>query len=79
MVAIDYLLTMALDDDRYLDTIEGTEHIGTIHLEMWRIQLDGMVIDQEVDSGKGYRLPDQIVHEKSKKAGAHHSVCVCLL
>jgi hypothetical protein len=68
---------MVLDDDRYLDTMEGAQYLGTIHLDIWRIQLDGTVINRQVDSGKGYMLPDQIVHERSKKAGTHHSVCVC--
>jgi hypothetical protein len=74
MVAVDCLLTTALDDDRYLDTMDCAQHLGSIHLDIWRMHLDGRVIDRQVDSGKGYMLPDQIVHEKSKKAGSHHSV-----
>lgn len=62
------------DHDDYLHTVDATYHIGTIALQLWRIEVDD-VSAQTLKHQYGVpTLDHQIVHERSKKAGSHHVV-----
>lgn len=61
------------DDDAYLDTIDQTYNFGTITLELWRLTVLGVAsMPIEHQSGRPV-LESQLVHERSKKAGTHHT------
>lgn len=60
------------DDDAYLDTIDASLDIGTIQLQLWRFQVQNVVTRPLEHSYGGPVLEEQVVHERSKKAGAHH-------
>ncbi|TFK36374.1 hypothetical protein BDQ12DRAFT_248760 [Crucibulum laeve] len=60
------------DDDAYLDTIDLAMNIGTITLELWRLHVTSVKTQVLEHKYGGPVLEGQIVHERSKKAGAHH-------
>lgn len=60
------------DDDAYLNTIDASLDIGTIQLQLWRFQVQNVVTRPLEHSYGGPVLEEQVVHERSKKAGAHH-------
>lgn len=64
------------DDDSYLDTVQASMDIGTITLQIWRIEVQEVVSETLKHRYGAPTLDDRIVHERSKKAGAHHVTCV---
>ncbi|KAJ2919833.1 hypothetical protein MD484_g605, partial [Candolleomyces efflorescens] len=60
------------DDDSYLDTVQASVDIGTISLQIWRIEVQEVVSETLKHRYGAPTLDDRIVHERSKKAGAHH-------
>ncbi|KAJ2934962.1 hypothetical protein H1R20_g2102, partial [Candolleomyces eurysporus] len=60
------------DDDSYLDTVGASMDIGTITLQLWRIEVQEVVSETLKHRYGATTLDDRIVHERSKKAGAHH-------
>ncbi|RDB22199.1 hypothetical protein Hypma_010729 [Hypsizygus marmoreus] len=57
------------DDDAYLHTVHQAHNFGTITLELWRYQPTNVVAQPVIRPAV---LEGRILHEKSKKAGAHH-------
>jgi len=60
------------DDDAYLYTLGNTLQFGTIQLQLWRLQVIDVVSQPLVHQPGSPVLENQILHERSKKAGAHH-------
>jgi hypothetical protein len=63
------------DDDSFLDRIDDSRDLGVIKLVLWRIQVQH--VSARVQEHKSRQILEaQVVHERSKKAGAHHAQCV---
>lgn len=60
------------DDDAYLYTLDNPPAFGTIRLELWEANIDQIVRAPYQHRYGGEVLESQIIHETSKKAGAHH-------
>ncbi|KAJ7907324.1 hypothetical protein B0H13DRAFT_2019000 [Mycena leptocephala] len=60
------------DDDAYLYTLDNPPAFGTIRLELWEAQIEQIVQAPFQHRYGGQVLESQILHETSKKAGAHH-------
>lgn len=59
------------DDENHPRTSGDTVFIGTIKLELWRIQV--LNISPAVQTPTPPPVPpNQVVHERSKEAGGHH-------
>ncbi|KAJ3524072.1 hypothetical protein NMY22_g11165 [Coprinellus aureogranulatus] len=62
------------DQDDYLHTVDASYSIGTITLQLWRIDVEH-VAPQTLKHQYGTpTLDHQVIHERSKKAGSHHVV-----
>lgn len=65
------------DDDAYLYTLGETFRFGIIQLQLWRLRVNNVLARQPlVHQYGGQVLESQVLHERSKKAGAHHVKCV---
>ncbi|KAJ7143131.1 hypothetical protein C8R43DRAFT_1015685 [Mycena crocata] len=60
------------DDDAYLYTLDNPPAFGTIRLELWEANIDQITRAPFQHRYGGEVLESQIIHETSKKAGAHH-------
>ncbi|KAJ7137923.1 hypothetical protein C8R44DRAFT_606955 [Mycena epipterygia] len=60
------------DDDAYLYTLDNPPAFGTIRLELWEAEIEQIVRAPFQHRYGGEVLESQIIHETSKKAGAHH-------
>ncbi|KAJ7481053.1 hypothetical protein B0H11DRAFT_1807921 [Mycena galericulata] len=60
------------DDDAYLYTLDSPPTFGTIRLELWEARIDQIRRAPFQHCYGSAVLESQIIHEKSKKAGAHH-------
>ncbi|KAJ7264881.1 hypothetical protein B0H12DRAFT_213369 [Mycena haematopus] len=60
------------DDDAYLHTLDSPRAFGTIQLELWEAEIEHIVQAPFQHRYGGEVLEGQIIHEMSKKAGAHH-------
>ncbi|KAJ7029388.1 hypothetical protein C8F04DRAFT_1265042 [Mycena alexandri] len=65
-------VTVGEDDDAYLYTLDNPPAFGTIRLELWEANIDQIVRAPFQHRYGGEVLESQIIHETSKKAGAHH-------
>lgn len=63
------------DDDAYLFTLDNPPAFGTIRLELWDAHIHKTT---HAPYRHGKVLESQVIHEKSKKAGAHHVMLVVL-
>ncbi|TEB39541.1 hypothetical protein FA13DRAFT_1618677 [Coprinellus micaceus] len=62
------------DHDDYLHTVDASFKIGTIVLQLWRIEVENVAPETLKHQYGAPTLDQQIVHERSKKAGSHHVV-----
>jgi len=60
------------DDDAYLYTLDSPPAFGTIRLELWEADIQQIVQAPFQHRYGGEVLEGQVIHEMSKKAGAHH-------
>ncbi|KAF7288303.1 hypothetical protein HMN09_01404600 [Mycena chlorophos] len=62
------------DDDAYLHTLASPPSFGTIRLELWEAEITGIrrAPYQHTYRDGGASLESKVIHETSKKAGAHH-------
>ncbi|KAJ7574582.1 hypothetical protein C8J56DRAFT_466336 [Mycena floridula] len=60
------------DDDAYLDTLGNSMEFGSIRIELWRLCVTAVRQQPLVHQYGGPVLESQTLHERSKKAGAHH-------
>jgi len=60
------------DDDAYLYTLDSPPTFGTIRLELWEAHIEQIRRAPFEHCYGAEVLEAQIIHEKSKKAGAHH-------
>ncbi|KAF7337858.1 hypothetical protein MVEN_02008800 [Mycena venus] len=60
------------DDDAYLYTLDSPPAFGTIRLELWEADIEQIVRAPFQHRYGGDVLEGQVIHEMSKKAGAHH-------
>ncbi|KAJ7171909.1 hypothetical protein C8R46DRAFT_1348432 [Mycena filopes] len=60
------------DDDAYLYTLDNPPAFGTIRLELWEADIERIVRAPFQHRYGSDVLESQIIHETSKKAGAHH-------
>ncbi|KAJ6526257.1 hypothetical protein DFH09DRAFT_1187839 [Mycena vulgaris] len=60
------------DDDAYLCTLDSPPAFGTIRLELWEADIGRIARVPFQHSYGAAVLESQVIHEKSKKAGAHH-------
>nr|GAT45401.1 predicted protein [Mycena chlorophos] len=60
------------DDDAYLHTLASPPTFGTIRLELWEAEITSIRRAPHQHSYGGTSLEGQVIHETSKKAGAHH-------
>ncbi|KAF7295685.1 hypothetical protein MIND_01108800 [Mycena indigotica] len=60
------------DDDAYLHTLASPPAFGTIRLELWETSITNIHRAPYAHSYGGHVLEAQVIHETSKKAGAHH-------
>lgn len=76
IAAVILRLTDPTDDDNYYHTVDNALNIGTIKLELWRLS-EVEVLQHSLAPIFLPSLPNnQVIHERSKKAGAHHVSCV---
>lgn len=66
--------TTSIDHDDYLHTVDASFKIGTIVLQLWRIEVENVTPETLKHQYGAPTLDQQIVHERSKKAGSHHVV-----
>ncbi|KAJ6501914.1 hypothetical protein C8R45DRAFT_604901 [Mycena sanguinolenta] len=59
------------DDDAYLHTLDNPPVFGTIRLELWEANIEQVVQAPFQHRYGGEVLEGQVIHEMSKKAGAH--------
>jgi len=71
-IALVLMIPQSKDDDAYLYTLGNTLQFGTIQLQLWRLQVIDVVSQPLVHQPGSPVLENQILHERSKKAGAHH-------
>ncbi|KAJ7706879.1 hypothetical protein B0H17DRAFT_1034722 [Mycena rosella] len=60
------------DDDAYLYTLDSPPAFGAIRLELWEADIDRIARGPFQHHYGAAVLEDQVLHEMSKKAGAHH-------
>ncbi|KAJ7772938.1 hypothetical protein DFH07DRAFT_878481 [Mycena maculata] len=60
------------DDDAYLYTLDSPPAFGTIRLELWEATIEQIRRAPFQHTYGAAVLESQVIHEKSKKAGAHH-------
>ncbi|KAF7329410.1 hypothetical protein MKEN_00202800 [Mycena kentingensis (nom. inval.)] len=60
------------DDDAYLHTLDAPPAFGTIRLELWEAAITGIQRAPYQHTYGNKVLEAQVIHEQSKKAGAHH-------
>ncbi|KAJ7286488.1 hypothetical protein C8J57DRAFT_1287797 [Mycena rebaudengoi] len=59
------------DDDQYLFTVDDPPRFGTIRLELWEAHIERVVQSPFQHRYGSAVLESQVIHETSKKAGAH--------
>jgi hypothetical protein len=67
------LMYRASDDDAYLHTLGQMYNFGTITLDLWRLHVTNVTTKIMQHQYGSPVLEPQIVHERSKKAGTHHT------
>ncbi|KAF6763632.1 hypothetical protein DFP72DRAFT_872986 [Ephemerocybe angulata] len=70
----DFEFSSILTTTTTLHTVDTSMDIGTITLQLWRIEIQDVTPQTLHHRYGGATLDNQIVHERSKKAGAHHVV-----
>ncbi|KAJ7193816.1 hypothetical protein GGX14DRAFT_477326 [Mycena pura] len=60
------------DDDAYLHTLDNPSAFGSIRLELWEADITAIRRAPFQHTYGAQVLEPQIIHETSKKAGAHH-------
>ncbi|KAJ7633154.1 hypothetical protein FB45DRAFT_914492 [Roridomyces roridus] len=60
------------DDDEYLYTVDVPPAFGTICLELWEAEIQNIRRAPFEHTYGAAVLEAQVIHERSKKAGAHH-------
>lgn len=60
------------DDDDYLHTLDSTSNVGVIQLDIWTFYITSVARRPLEHHHGGQVLEDELLHERTKKAGAHH-------